>query len=103
MDVVLLPLINVISIALNLYMWALIISAILSWLVAFNVVNTSNQFVYSVGNFLHRITEPVLRPIRNILPEMGGIDLSPMVLILGIYFLQGLLAQLAMRVAMGSF
>jgi YggT family protein len=103
MDVVLLPLINVISIALNLYMWALIISAILSWLVAFNVVNTSNQFVYSVGNFLHRITEPVLRPIRNILPEMGGVDLSPMVLILGIYFLQGLLAQLSMRVAMGSF
>ncbi len=103
MDVVLLPLINVISIALNLYMWALIISAILSWLVAFNVVNTSNQFVYSVGNFLHRITEPVLRPIRNILPEMGGIDLSPMVLILGIYFFQGLLAQLAMRVTMGSF
>jgi YggT family protein len=103
MDVVLLPLIQVISIALNMYMWALIISAVLSWLVAFNVINTSNQFVYSVGNFLHRITEPVLRPIRNFLPAMGGIDLSPMVLIFAIYFLQGFLARLAMRIAIGGY
>lgn len=103
MDVVLLPLIQVIQVALNLFMWALIISAILSWLVAFNVVNTSNQFVYTVGNILHRITEPALRPLRAIIPNMGGLDLSPMALILIIFFLQNLLGRIAMRVAMGGF
>jgi YggT family protein len=103
MDVVLLPLIQVISIALNLFIWVLIISVILSWLVAFKVVNTSNQFVYTVGNIVHRITEPALRPIRSIIPNMGGLDLSPMVLILIIYFLQGLLGRIALRLAMGGF
>jgi YggT family protein len=81
----------------------LIISVILSWLVAFKVVNTSNQFVYTVGNIVHRITEPALRPIRSIIPNMGGLDLSPMVLILIIYFLQGLLGRIALRLAMGGF
>jgi YggT family protein len=103
MDVVLLPLIQVISIALTLFMWALIISVILSWLVAFKVVNTSNQFVYTVGNIVHRITEPALGPIRSIIPNMGGLDLSPMVLILIIYFLQGLLGRIEFRLTMGGF
>jgi YggT family protein len=67
------------------------------------VVNTSNQFVYTVGNIVHRITEPALRPIRSIIPNMGGLDLSPMVLILIIYFLQGLLGRIALRLAMGGF
>jgi YggT family protein len=97
MDVVLGPLIQVALIALNLYLWAIIISAVLSWLVAFNIVNTSNRFVYMVGDFLHRITEPALRPIRSIVPVMGGVDLSPMVLILAIIFLQGVLGRLAMQ------
>jgi YggT family protein len=70
---------------------------VLSWLVAFNIVNTSNRFVYMVGDFLHRITEPALRPIRSIVPVMGGVDLSPMVLILAIIFLQGVLGRLAMQ------
>lgn len=85
------PLIQVIIIALDLYVWVVIISAVLSWLVAFNVVNTSNQFVYTIGDFLWRITEPALRPIRRILPNLGGIDVSPVVLILVIFFLQMLL------------
>ena len=89
--IVLDPLIQVIQIALELYIWVVIISAILSWLVAFNVVNTSNQFVYTVGDFLWRITEPALRPIRKILPNLGGIDISPVVLILVIIFAQMLL------------
>lgn len=95
MDVVLGPLLQVVAIALNLYLWAIIISAVMSWLVAFNVINTHNRFVYMVGDFLHRITEPALRPIRSVLPVMGGVDLSPMVLIFIIIFLQGVIGRLA--------
>lgn len=72
---------------LALYGWAIIISAIMSWLIAFNVINTSNQFVYQVMDMLHRITQPVLRPIRRIIPDLGGIDISPILLYLGIQFL----------------
>ncbi|MEK9944881.1 MAG: YggT family protein [Alphaproteobacteria bacterium] len=70
-----------------LYMWAMIFSAILSWLVAFNVVNTSNPVIYRIGDFLHRITEPVLGPIRRMLPNLGGIDISPIIVILLIQFI----------------
>ena len=73
---------------LNLYAWLLIASAILSWLVAFNVVNTRNQFVSAVAEFLYRITEPVLRPIRNVMPNLGGLDISPIIVILIIMFIQ---------------
>jgi YggT family protein len=83
----------VISIALNFYMWMIILSAILSWLVAFNVVNTRNPFVAAVGDFLYRITEPALRPIRSFLPSLGGIDISPLILILIIIFIQQLIAD----------
>jgi YggT family protein len=79
---------DIILIALNLYIWLLVASAILSWLVAFNVVNTRNQFVAMVGDFLFRITEPALRPIRNIMPNLGGIDVSPVILILLIILTQ---------------
>lgn len=70
-----------------LYMWALILSAILSWLVAFNVVNTSNPVIHQIGDFLHRVTEPVLAPIRRMLPNLGGIDVSPIIVILLIQFI----------------
>ena len=69
----------IILVVLDIYIWLLIAAAVLSWLVAFNVINTRNQFVAMVGDFLYRITEPVLRPIRNMLPSLGGIDLSPVV------------------------
>ena len=78
----------VIDIALQLYVWLLIAAAVLSWPVAFNVANTRNQFVAMIGNFLYGITEPVLRPIRNMLPAMGGIDISPIILILIIIFIR---------------
>ncbi|HAE49137.1 MAG: hypothetical protein CMO30_19445 [Tistrella sp.] len=74
--------------AIEIYTWILIASVILSWLVAFNVVNTNNQVVYTIGSFIHRITEPVLRPIRNFLPSLGGLDLSPLVLLLLLNFLK---------------
>lgn len=78
---------------LSLFVWLLIASAVLSWLVAFNVVNTRNRAVYAIGDFLYRITEPVLRPIRRVIPNMGGIDISPIVLILVIFFIRNLMAE----------
>ena len=81
----------VIDLALELYIWLLIGAAILSWLIAFNVVNTRNQVVSMIGDFLFRITEPALRPIRNMLPSMGGIDISPVILILIIFFIQSVI------------
>ena len=73
---------------LYLYSWAVIIGAILSWLVAFNVINAYNQFVQMVLVFLRRLTEPALRPIRRFMPDLGGVDISPIILILLIYFLR---------------
>jgi YggT family protein len=83
---------EVILIVLDLYVWLLIASAILSWLIAFNVVNTRNQFVAAVAEFLYRITEPVLAPIRSVLPNFGGLDISPIILILIIILIQKLIA-----------
>jgi YggT family protein len=85
-------LLEVIQIVLELYVYLLIASAILSWLIAFNVVNTRNQFVASVGEFLYRITEPLLAPIRSVMPSLGGLDISPIILILFIYFIQRVIA-----------
>ena len=97
MNVILGPLIQVALIVINLYMWAVIIGVVLSWLVAFNVVNTTNRFVVMVGDFIYRLTEPLLEPIRRMLPNLGGLDLSPMVLILGLIFVRGVIANLYMR------
>ena len=83
-----LPLIGFIVLVIDLYIWVIIAGAILSWLIAFNVVNTQNRFVYSVGDMLYRVTEPALRPIRSILPNLGGIDISPVILILLLLFLR---------------
>jgi YggT family protein len=84
---------EVILIVLDLYVWLLIASAILSWLIAFNVVNTRNQFVAAVVEFLYRITEPVLAPIRRLMPNLGGLDISPIILILIIILIQKLIAS----------
>jgi YggT family protein len=78
---------------INIYIWLIILQVVLSWLIAFNVINTSNRFVYMVGDFLYRVTEPAMRPIRRILPSLGGIDLSPMVLLLLLIFAQKLLVE----------
>jgi len=81
-------LLEVILIALQIYVWLVIAQAVLSWLIAFNVVNTRNQFVAMLWDFLYRITEPALGPIRRIMPNLGGIDISPVILILVIYLIQ---------------
>ena len=78
---------------LDIYSWVIIASAIVSWLVAFGVVNVRNQFVRVLVDFLYRITEPVLRPIRRFLPNLGGIDISPVIALLLIIFLRHLLRE----------
>ena len=84
---------DIILLVLQLYIWLLIAAAVLSWLVAFNVVNTRNQVVSMVGEFLYRITEPLLRPIRNMLPNLGGIDISPVILILVILLVENVIVR----------
>ena len=87
---------NLINTVISLYIWVLIANAVLSWLVAFNVVNTNNKIVYMIGDFLYRITEPVLRPIRRVVPDLGGIDISPIILVLILFFLRDLLFEFAL-------
>ena len=84
---------DVVLLALQIYVWLLIASAVLSWLIAFNVINTRNQFVSTVWDALYRVTEPVLRPIRERLPNLGGLDISPIILLLIIYFIQSVIVR----------
>ena len=77
-----------ISQIIEIFIWFLIAQAILSWLTAFNIVNTTNYLVNLIGNFLYKITEPLLRPIRRLLPDFGGIDVSPIILIILLIFLE---------------
>lgn len=82
------PLIQFLAMVLTLYIYVIIASAILSWLIAFGVVNTQNRFVYLLADGLHRLTEPALAPLRRIVPDLGGIDITPVILILGLIFLR---------------
>jgi len=76
---------------IGIYKWILIASVVLSWLVAFNAVNTRNRFVAVAGDFLFRVTEPLLRPIRRVIPAVGGIDISPLILFFILWFIQMLI------------
>ena len=78
----------------SLYIWILIINAIISWLVAFNVLNTSNRFVYSVLDVSYKLTSPALNFIRRYLPNLGSIDISPVILILGLMFLRNFVFEM---------
>ena len=94
MEVILGPLLQVVLIAIELYMWVLIVGIVLSWLVAFNIINTANKFVFMIGDFCHRATEPLLGPIRRRLPNPGGLDISPLVVILCLIFMKGVIIEL---------
>lgn len=94
-----LSLLSLISTVIQIYIYILIASAVLSWLIAFNVVNTRNQAVAMIADVLWRLTEPVLAPIRRILPNFGGLDLSPVVLILLLWFVNNLLYELYFNLA----
>jgi len=82
-----------ISTLITLYIWILIAGAILSWLIAFNVVNMQNRIVYTISDLVHRLTEPALAPIRRFLPNLGGIDISPIILILLLILARNLLFE----------
>ncbi|MCF6321966.1 MAG: YggT family protein [Rhizobiaceae bacterium] len=84
---------DVVMLILDIYVYIIIASAVFSWLFAFNVVNPGNQFVGMVGNFLHQATEPLLRPIRNKMPNLGTIDISPIILLLAIFFLRSIIVR----------
>ena len=79
---------------INIYIWLIIINAILSWLVAFNILNTQNRFVFTVLNTTHQLTDPVLNKIRRFIPNLGSIDISPVVLILLLIFIRNLFFEL---------
>lgn len=97
MDVILGPLFRLIIAVIDIYIWIVVVGVIMSWLIAFNVINTSNRFVYMVADFLYRATEPALGRIRRFIPNLGGFDLSPVVLILFLYFLEDVLIRIMMR------
>lgn len=97
------PLLRVLVIAIDLYIWAIIISAVLTWLVHFGVVNTRNQFVSMVGEFLWKLTEPAIRPIRRFVPNLGGIDISPVILILLLIFLKMVVGNIHVSLLRASY
>ena len=86
-------LLNLVVMVIGIYIWLLIAQAILSWLLAFGVVNRYNRAVATIGDFLWRITEPVLRPIRRVIPDLGGTDISPVILILLLWFARDLMFE----------
>ena|SRR5687767_2332321 len=88
-------LLSTLSLILNLVWWVFLIMIIMSWLISFNVINTRNQFVATVWRILNQITEPILKPIRRVIPPVGGLDLSPIVVFVIIFFLQQLIAYYA--------
>ncbi|MCU0837878.1 MAG: YggT family protein [Rhodospirillales bacterium] len=94
MDVILGPMFWLIDTVITLVIWLLIAAAVYSWLVILNIINTRSRVVFLIGDFLARATEPMLRPIRRILPHLGGLDLSPLVLILLLLFLRQIIGNL---------
>jgi YggT family protein len=90
-------LLRVLDLALTLYLYVVIASAVFSWLYAFNVINPRNPIVDSIGRALYQMTEPVYRPIRRFLPNMNGLDLSPIIVILAIYLLRSLIWEYGPR------
>lgn len=95
----LIPAIDVVRALLNLYWWVVILSAVMSWLIAFNVINTYSRPVAMIGDFLYRATEPALRPIRQFLPNLGGLDISPVILLVILWFIERELVQLEFYVS----
>jgi YggT family protein len=86
-------LLQTLSMILTLVWWIFLIMIIMSWLISFNVINTRNQFVSTVWRIINQITEPILRPIRRIIPPVGGLDLSPIIVFVIIFFLQSFIAN----------
>ncbi|MFM2279469.1 MAG: hypothetical protein RLZZ444_1700 [Pseudomonadota bacterium] len=93
----LIVILSTLNFIINIVWFIIIASAIFSWLYAFNVINTRNQFVNQIGGALHAVTEPLYRPIRRFMPNLNGLDLSPLVVLVILFFLQQVIAQVAMN------
>jgi len=102
MDVILIPLLAVINTVLGIYSWIVIASVIMSWLVNFNVIDSHNNFVLMLVEFLYRLTEPVLMKIRRVVPTISGFDLSPIILIILLWFLQAVIGRLMLKILVGG-
>ena len=89
-------LLSTLSLILSLVWWVFLVMIIMSWLISFNVINTRNQFVAGLWRALNQVTDPILRPIRRVIPPMGGLDLSPIIVFIIIFFLQQLIGNFAM-------
>jgi YggT family protein len=87
------PFVELLDIVITFYMWVVIVHVVLSWLVTFDVINTRNQFVRTLGDALYRVTEPALKPIRRVMPKLGGVDLTPAVLLLLLWFVRRLMLE----------
>lgn len=94
-------LLDVLMLGLELYTWVIMAVAVMSWLIAFNIINIYNDVVRSIWNTLNGLTEPVLRPIRSMLPSFSGLDISPVVLLLIVYFIQRVIQYYLYPLAMG--
>ena len=94
---------SLISGLIRLYIWAVILAAVFSMLVSFGVLDTRNRLVWTIGDFLYRVTEPALRPIRNMLPSFGNIDISPIILIALLWVVQALLSRVYAAVVFGDY
>ncbi|MBX7201063.1 MAG: YggT family protein [Rhodospirillaceae bacterium] len=101
MNTILIPILQVLSVALNMYWWVVLVAVIMSWLMALNMINAYNQIVRAIWNFVTQLTEPVLRRIRRVVPNVGNVDLSAIVLFLLIILAQQFIAQLIFRLSMG--
>ncbi|MGL5784470.1 MAG: YggT family protein [Alphaproteobacteria bacterium] len=97
MDIILIPILNIARILIGLYTWVVVMAVTLNWLILFKIVNVHNQFMRVFLEFLFRLTDPPLSRIRQLVPFVGGIDLSPMLLLLGLYFLQEMLTRILLR------
>jgi YggT family protein len=95
---------QLVNLLITMYIWALILSAVISTLIAFNILDTRNRLVWTIGDFLYRVTDPVLRPIRNMLPNLGGIDISPLIVIVVLqYLVRPLLGSLYGAIVYGAW
>ena len=97
------PLIEVAIVLLDIYKWVVILAVIMSLLFSFNVVNASNRFVHVISGFLFQATEPALRPIRRFLPNLGGLDISPILLLVALFFLQRVLQEILWSLSGAGF
>lgn len=95
---------QLVNLLITIYIWALILSAVISTLIAFNILDTRNRLVWTIGDFLYRVTDPVLCPIRNMLPNLGGIDISPLIVIVVLqYLVRPLLGSLYGAIVYGAW